>query len=66
MNSLIFSGVFDVPWRGHVIVALVFTHIAIVAVTLFLHRQQAHHALELHPAVDRTGGAPEKLRVNAS
>lgn len=29
--------------------ALVLTHITIVAVTVFLHRHQAHHALDLHP-----------------
>ncbi len=28
-----------------------FTHITIVAVTVFLHRAQAHRALDLHPAV---------------
>ena len=25
-------------------------HLTIVAVTVFLHRHQAHHALDLHPA----------------
>ncbi|HVC49358.1 MAG TPA: fatty acid desaturase [Burkholderiales bacterium] len=30
-------------------VALVFTHITIAAVTIYLHRYQAHRALELHP-----------------
>jgi stearoyl-CoA desaturase (delta-9 desaturase) len=45
-----FSGVFDLPWWGHVIVALGLTHITIVSVTVFLHRHQAHHALDLHPA----------------
>ncbi|OGA22307.1 MAG: aminotransferase [Betaproteobacteria bacterium RIFCSPLOWO2_02_FULL_67_26] len=46
-----FSGVFDLPWWGHVIVALVLTHVTIIAVTVFLHRHQAHRALDLHPAV---------------
>ena len=49
--NLLFSGVFDLPWWGYVIVALVLTHVTIVAVTVFLHRHQAHRALELHPAV---------------
>jgi stearoyl-CoA desaturase (Delta-9 desaturase) len=49
--NLFFLGVWDLPWWGHAIVALVLTHITIVAVTVFLHRHQAHHALELHPAV---------------
>ncbi len=39
------------PWWGYVVVALVFTHITIAAVTIFLHRHQAHRALELHPIV---------------
>ena len=30
---------------------LVLTHITIVAVTVFLHRSQAHRSLDLHPAV---------------
>lgn len=32
-------------------VTLVLTHITIAAVTIFLHRSQAHRGLELHPAV---------------
>ena len=48
---MIFSGIFDFPWWGYAIAALVLTHITIVAVTVFLHRHQAHRALELHPAV---------------
>ena len=46
---MIFSGVFDVPWWGHVLVALGLTHVTIASVTIFLHRHQAHRALELHP-----------------
>ncbi len=49
MELLIFSGVFDLPWWGVAAVALALTHITIVAVTVFLHRHQAHHALDLHP-----------------
>jgi stearoyl-CoA desaturase (delta-9 desaturase) len=51
LDWYLFSGVLDLPWWGHVIAALVLTHITIVAVTVFLHRHQAHRALELHPAV---------------
>lgn len=32
-----------------VVVALVFTHITIIGVTVYLHRCQAHRALDLHP-----------------
>ncbi len=34
-----------------VVAALVLTHITIAAVTIFLHRSQAHRALDLHPSV---------------
>jgi stearoyl-CoA desaturase (delta-9 desaturase) len=51
MDWILFSGVMDLPWWGCVIVALVLTHVTIVAVTVFLHRHQAHRALDLHPAV---------------
>jgi stearoyl-CoA desaturase (Delta-9 desaturase) len=47
----VFSGVFNLPWWGDVAVALLLTHVTIVAVTVFLHRHQAHRALDLHPAV---------------
>jgi stearoyl-CoA desaturase (delta-9 desaturase) len=39
------------PWWGYVVVALVLTHITIAGVTIFLHRSQAHRALDLHPVV---------------
>src|SRR5690348_16857472 len=43
------SGLVNLPWWGYVVVALVVTHITIAAVTIFLHRHQAHRALDLHP-----------------
>jgi stearoyl-CoA desaturase (delta-9 desaturase) len=46
-----YEGLIDLPWWGYVIVALVLTHITIASVTIFLHRHQAHKALELHPVV---------------
>ncbi|HEX5125615.1 MAG TPA: fatty acid desaturase [Rhodocyclaceae bacterium] len=42
------SGLIDLPWWGYIVVALVLTHITIASVTIFLHRHQAHRALELH------------------
>jgi stearoyl-CoA desaturase (delta-9 desaturase) len=48
---MIFSGLLDLPWWGVALAALGMTHITIVAVTVFLHRCQAHRALELHPAI---------------
>ena len=38
------------PW-GYVGVTLLVTHVTIVAVTIYLHRHQAHRALDLHPVV---------------
>jgi stearoyl-CoA desaturase (Delta-9 desaturase) len=45
------QGLTGASWWQVLIVALVMTHITIVSVTLYLHRCQAHRALELHPAV---------------
>ncbi|KAF0836198.1 stearoyl-CoA desaturase (delta-9 desaturase) [Methylovorus glucosotrophus] len=42
---------FDLPWWGYILVALGLTHITIAAVTIYLHRCQAHRALDLHPIV---------------
>lgn len=44
-------GLISLPWWGYVLVALGFTHITIAAVTIYLHRCQAHRALDLHPIV---------------
>ena len=46
---MIFSGLLDLPWWGLVLVALGLTHVTIASVTIFLHRHQAHRALDLHP-----------------
>jgi len=43
------TGVLDLPWWSVVVFTLAVTHITIVAVTVFLHRCQAHRALDLHP-----------------
>jgi stearoyl-CoA desaturase (delta-9 desaturase) len=43
-----YSGVFSLPWWGYIVVALVFTHITIAGVTIYLHRHSAHRALDLH------------------
>lgn len=45
------NGLVDLPWWGYIVVMLLFTHITIAAVTIFLHRHQAHRALDLHPLV---------------
>ena len=46
-----FSGFIDLPWWGYIAVALALTHVTIASVTIFLHRHQAHRALDLHPCV---------------
>ena len=43
------SGLIDLPWWGYIVVTLALTHVTIASVTIFLHRHQAHRALELHP-----------------
>ena len=48
---MIFSGLVDLPWWGYLLCALALTHVTIAAVTIYLHRCQAHRALELHPVV---------------
>ena len=50
MSNLI-HGLIDLPWWGYVLVTLALTHVTIACVTIFLHRAQAHRALDLHPAV---------------
>ncbi|HEY9103282.1 DesA family fatty acid desaturase [Chitinimonas sp.] len=42
------NGLIDLPWWGYIVVTLVLTHITIASVTIFLHRHQAHRALDLH------------------
>jgi stearoyl-CoA desaturase (delta-9 desaturase) len=49
--SFIANGLLPLPWWGYVVAAFALTHITIAAVTIFLHRGQAHRGLDLHPAV---------------
>ena len=44
-----FTGLIDLPWWGYVLATLALTHITIGSVTIYLHRHQAHRALDLHP-----------------
>jgi stearoyl-CoA desaturase (delta-9 desaturase) len=43
------NGLIDLPGWGYIVVTLALTHITIASVTIFLHRAQAHRALDLHP-----------------
>lgn len=51
MMNFLQHGLWNMPWWGYVVYTLVLTHITILSVTIFLHRHQAHRALELHPVV---------------
>ena len=42
-------GITDLSWWQLALVTLALTHVTIVSVTVFLHRAQAHRALDLHP-----------------
>ena len=46
---MILTGMLQLPLWGYLVLALILTHITIVSVTVFLHRHQAHRALDLHP-----------------
>lgn len=46
------DGLLDLNWVGVLIATLIMTHITIAAVTMFLHRSQAHHAVDFHPVVN--------------
>lgn len=45
------EGLWHLPWWGYVAVTLVMTHITGTSMTLYLHRNQSHLSLDLHPAV---------------
>jgi stearoyl-CoA desaturase (delta-9 desaturase) len=49
--SFLSHGLLPLPWWGYIVVTLVLTHGTIAAVTIFLHRAQAHRGLDLHPVV---------------
>src|SRR3954462_15048745 len=44
-----FSGLLNLPWWGDVIAGLILVQITIAGVTIYLHRCQAHRALDVHP-----------------
>ena len=48
---MLFDGLLNLAWWELALVALVLTHITIASVTIYLHRNQAHRSLDLHPAV---------------
>ncbi len=45
------SGVMHLSFWGYVAVTFIFVQISMMSVTLYLHRDQAHRAIDLHPAL---------------
>jgi len=44
-------GLLSLPWWGYLLVILVLTQLTIMSVTLYLHRCQAHRAVDFHPVI---------------
>ena len=42
-------GLWNLTWWQIILFALALTHVTMISVTVFLHRHQAHRALDLHP-----------------
>nr|WP_315473511.1 fatty acid desaturase [uncultured Rhodoferax sp.] len=42
-------GMWNIAWWQIVLFTLALTHVTMISVTVFLHRHQAHRALDLHP-----------------
>ncbi|MFZ1626194.1 MAG: fatty acid desaturase [Candidatus Moraniibacteriota bacterium] len=54
MNALLWQGLLGplAPW-SYVLIGLLSVQLTILAVTLYLHRSQAHNAVVFHPAVEQ-------------
>lgn len=46
-----FNGLCNLPPWGDILAAAVLIHVTVASVTLYLHRNQAHRAITLHPAL---------------
>ncbi|HUN74768.1 MAG TPA: fatty acid desaturase [Steroidobacteraceae bacterium] len=51
MSIDLLYGLAPLPWWGYVLVTFLLIELLFLAITLFLHREQAHDALVLHPAL---------------
>ena len=51
MLEFMTTGLLDLPWWGVLLAALTMVFFTTLATTLYLHRDQTHRALDLHPAV---------------
>jgi stearoyl-CoA desaturase (delta-9 desaturase) len=64
-------GLVPLPWWGYVVWILLWTHVTLMAITLYFHREQAHRSVDLHPALRHffrfwlwiTTGAPTRQWV---
>lgn len=44
-------GILNLPWWGNLVALMIMTQMTIFGVTIYLHRCQAHRALQLHPMI---------------
>jgi len=51
MSIDLLYGLAPLPWWGYLLVTFLLIELLFLAITLFLHREQAHDALVLHPAL---------------
>ena len=51
-NILTGYGLWQLDWWVYIAIALALTHLTIICVTLYLHRSQAHRAVDFHPAIN--------------
>jgi len=48
------EGILDLTLGGKLLALVLMTHVTIVAITIYLHRSQAHRAVDLHPVISHT------------
>jgi stearoyl-CoA desaturase (delta-9 desaturase) len=51
MSDFFLYGLIELPWWGYVLVTFSLIQLMFLGVTLYLHRDQSHGGLELHPAL---------------
>ena len=51
MITFLNDGLLDLSFWGYVAITFVFAQISLMGVTLYLHRDQAHRSINLHPAI---------------
>ncbi|HKZ74982.1 MAG TPA: fatty acid desaturase [Steroidobacteraceae bacterium] len=51
MSAELLYGLLDLPWWGYALVTFTIVQVMFLAITLFLHREQSHGGLTLHPAL---------------